>query len=104
MALAGRHPWSLNELALTYAASGHKAQAETIYDELVARSHVEYVSPAAISFVSAALRRVDEGFDWLERAYEERDALLTWVKLIPHYDPLRDDPRFDKLLEKMGLK
>ena len=45
-----------------------------------------------------------EAFEWLERAYEERDAFLVWVKLLPPYDPLRDDPRFDVLLEKMGLK
>ena len=104
MALAGRHPWSLMELALTCAASGSKAQAEAIYDELVARSRGEYVPPATLSFMSAALGRADEAFEWLERAYEERDSLLVWVKLIPHFDPLRGDPRFDVLLEKLGLK
>jgi len=104
MALAGRHPWSLVELALALSASGSEAQAEAIHDELVARSGGEHVPPAAISFVSAALGRADEAFEWLERAYEERDSLLMWVKLIPHFDPLRGDPRFDVLLEKMGLK
>jgi TolB-like protein/Tfp pilus assembly protein PilF len=104
MALAGRQPWSLMELALTYAASGSKGQADAIYDELVARSRGEYVPPATLSFVSAELGREDEAFEWLERAYDERDAFLTWVKQLPHFDPLRDDPRFDVLLEKMGLE
>lgn len=71
--LAGHHPWTLNELALTYAALGDRDQAEAIYEELV------------------------------DRAYEERDATLNWVSIIPHLDPLRDDPRFAKLLERMGL-
>ncbi len=103
MALAGRHPWSLMELALAHSASGSEAQAEAIYDELVARSRGEYVSPAAISFVSAALGRTNEAFEWLERAYEERDSLLDWVKLVPHFDPLRDDPRFQDLLRRMNF-
>ncbi|UCC83473.1 MAG: tetratricopeptide repeat protein, partial [Gemmatimonadota bacterium] len=104
IALAGRHPWTLMELAPTYVASGSEAKAEAIYDELVARSRGEYVPPASIAFVGAALGRKDEAFDWLERAYEEHDALLVWVKLLPHFDPLRDDPRFDVLMEKMGLR
>ncbi|MGD2153202.1 MAG: tetratricopeptide repeat protein [Gemmatimonadales bacterium] len=103
MALASRHPWSLMELALTYAASGDQAQAEAIYDELVARSHGEYVPPTTLSFVSAALGRVDEAFEWLERAYQEHDMLMTWLKLLPHFDPLRDDPRFQDLLRRMNL-
>jgi hypothetical protein len=91
------------ELALTYAASGSTAQAEAIHDELISRSRGEYVPPTALSFVSASLGRVDEAFEWLERAYEERDTLMTWVKLLPHFDPLRDDPRFASVLRRMEL-
>jgi adenylate cyclase len=104
MALAGRHPWSVMELALTYAASGRQPQAEAIHAELVARSRSEYVPPTMLAFVSAALGRKDEAFEWLDQAYEERDMLMTWVKLLPHFDPLRDDRRFEALLEKMDLR
>jgi len=104
IALAGRHPWTLNELALTYAASGDRDQAEAIYEELVERSRDEYVAPASLSYITAGLGRADEAFEWLDRAYEERDATLNWVSIIPHLDPLRDDPRFAVLLERMGLE
>jgi hypothetical protein len=57
-----------------------------------------------LAFLSAALGRKDEAFEWLEQAYEERDMLMTWVKLLPHFDPLRSDPRFDVLLKKMGFE
>jgi len=103
IALAGRHPWTLNELALTYAALGERDQAEAIYEELVERSRDEYVAPASLSYITAGLGRTDEAFEWLDRAYEERDATLNWVSIIPHLDPLRDDPRFTVLLERMGL-
>lgn len=101
--LAGHHPWTLNELALTYAALGDRDQAEAIYEELVERARGEYVALATLSYITAALGRTDEAFEWLDRAYEERDATLNWVSIIPHLDPLRDDPRFAKLLERMGL-
>jgi serine/threonine-protein kinase len=103
MALAGRHPWSLQELALAHIATDNRAQAEAIYDELVARSRGEYVPPTVLSFVSAALGRIDEAFDWLERALEEHDTLMTWITLLPHFDPLREDPRFPVLVDRMGL-
>jgi len=103
IALAGRHPWTLNELALTYAALGERDQAEAIYEELVERSRDEYVAPASLSYITAGLGRTDEAFEWLDRAYEERDATLNWVSIIPHLDTLRDDPRFTVLLERMGL-
>jgi serine/threonine-protein kinase len=103
ISLAGRHPWSIMELGLTYLASGSRSQAEAVYDELSSRWNQEYVPPTTLSFLSAALGRFDEAFEWLERAYDERDMLMTWVKLLPHFDPLRDDPRFTVVLKTMGL-
>jgi adenylate cyclase len=104
MDLAGRHPWSVMELGLTYVASGSPSQAEALYDELSSRWNHEYVPPTTLSFLSGALGRLDEAFEWLERAYDERDTLMTWVKLLPHFDPLRDDPRFSSVLKRMGLE
>jgi serine/threonine-protein kinase len=103
MALAGRHPWTLMELALAYEATDRRAQAEVIYDELVARWHGEYVPPSVIAFMSAAFGRKDEAFEWLAKALEEHDSLMTWITLLPHFDPLRADPRFSALVERVGL-
>jgi tetratricopeptide (TPR) repeat protein len=45
----------------------------------------------------------DEAIGWLERAYYDRANMLVYVKVEPHFDPLRSDPRFQALLKKMGL-
>ena len=100
--LTGRHPWPLAELGLTHQASGNTARALAIHDELVARSRVEFAAPALLAALSGALGKTDQAFEFLGRAYEVLD---TWCLLLwkPHFDPLRADPRFQALLQKMNF-
>ncbi len=102
MALAGRNPWSLGVLGLTHAAAGNLTEANAILGELLECSRRENVSWIFLAALYAALGRKDEAFAALDRAYEERDGLITVLKFWPHFDPVRDDPRFDELLERVG--
>ncbi len=61
-----------------------------------------YVAPSEFAAVYAALGHNDAAFEWLERAYEERDA-MDMLNVWPGYDPLRSDPRFDDLLRRMNF-
>jgi serine/threonine-protein kinase len=45
----------------------------------------------------------NEALAWLERAYEERANMMVYLKVEPHFDPLRRDPRFQALMKKMGF-
>jgi hypothetical protein len=45
----------------------------------------------------------DEAFAWLERVYSQHSNVLTTLKVDPHFDPLRSDPRFQDLLRRVGL-
>jgi hypothetical protein len=45
----------------------------------------------------------ERAFDWLQKACDERDPLVIWLKVDPTLDNLRSDPRFDRMLQKMGL-
>ncbi len=49
------------------------------------------------------LNHSEKAMTWLERAYEEREPLLLLAKTDPRLDPLRSDPRFDKLLRRIGF-
>ena len=59
--------------------------------------------PYWIALVHAALDENDAAFEWLERAYEERDVWLVWLKREPRFDVLRPDPQFERLLRQIGL-
>jgi TolB-like protein/Tfp pilus assembly protein PilF len=52
----------------------------------------------------ARLGEKDLAIEWATRAVDERSTYLTWAKVDPLFDPLRDDPRFQDLLRRMNLE
>jgi hypothetical protein len=63
----------------------------------------EYVSPAELATLFAALGDREQAFTSLQKAYESRDPQLQQLGVNVGYDPLRDDPRFKDLIAKVGL-
>ena len=45
----------------------------------------------------------DKAFEWLERAYQQRDSGLNGIAYDPLLEGLKSDPRYDALLKKLGL-
>jgi TolB-like protein/Flp pilus assembly protein TadD len=90
-------------IGLAHAAMGREKEAYDILEDLTQRSEREYVPPSALASLHFALDRDDEGFEWLEKAYQGRDGWLASIKADPAYDRVRQDPRFTAFLKKMGL-
>ena len=82
-------------------AKGYWSKALELNREAVKKG--ETVSPAQLASVYARLGERDEAFKLLEKAYEEKDGNLLWLKVSPEWDNLRDDPRFTGLLRRMNL-
>jgi tetratricopeptide (TPR) repeat protein len=99
----GTTPLIRRDLAWTYAAAGNRALAKKLLSALRQESKGSYVSPYSSAVVYAALGEKDEAFQWLERAWKQRDAQFTYLALDPELDPLRSDPRFPPLLERLHL-
>jgi serine/threonine-protein kinase len=53
--------------------------------------------------VYAALGERDEAFKWLEKAFENKETDLAYMKVSPIWDNLRDDPRFADMLRRLGF-
>lgn len=102
-ALSGDSPDEPAALGLAYALSGKTVEARKILDELKQRSERKYLSPTVIAALYGALGEKDRAFALLDKAYEERDFLLVMLKVEPMFDPLRSDPRFTTLVQRVGL-
>lgn len=87
-----------------YAVAGKKDKAYAFLTDLRERSAKGYVSSFWVAAIYLGLSDFDNAFEWLEKAYEERDSNLIYVTVVPFFDPVRSDPRYKKLLIKMGLE
>jgi TolB-like protein/Flp pilus assembly protein TadD len=101
MTLAGRTPELLTKLGKAYALSGRRDEAETLLRELQERTASEYVLPTFFAEVYASLGNTDEAFRWLEKAHQERNFGMLFFRYDLWSDPLRSDPRFDDLVQRM---
>jgi serine/threonine protein kinase/Tfp pilus assembly protein PilF len=95
------------DIAYVYARWGKKDEARQLLAKLEKEGHPQpqqrELSPAMMAAAYAAIGEKDEAFKWLEKAYDERDLVLGYLKVRPMFDPLRSDPRFAELLKKVGL-
>jgi hypothetical protein len=74
-----------------------------VLDELEKLSERRHVSPYSVANVHIGLGDKEQAFAWLERAYREHSHFLALIKIDPRLDSLHCDPRFDDLLERIGL-
>ncbi|MFQ5944807.1 MAG: adenylate/guanylate cyclase domain-containing protein [Anaerolineae bacterium] len=95
----------LPDLAVGYALAGRTEEAERTLERVMAQSPTVYVSPMDVAYVYLALDDKDQAFEWMERAFEERDSYLPAViKSDPLLvDRLGDDPRYLDLLSRLDL-
>jgi len=103
LAVAGPRPLWSGYLGQVYALAGKTEDANEILHQLRAASTQSYVPPVAFAFVYAGLGKIDDAFHWLKKAADERDGLLIYMKVGSAFDNLRSDPRFQEILNRVGL-
>ncbi len=98
-----------NTSSMVLAAKGHalasfgqQRRACEIFDGLKLRTSC-YISSHSLAIMSTALGDRDSAFHYLDEAYVDRIELLAWIQVEPRFASLRTDPRFLKLLDKLGL-
>ena len=101
----GWHPWIESYIGFAYAGMGRTEETQHVLNDLLERSKQRYVPPTTISRFYLSLGEIDQTFDWLKRALEERDPVLPWLGVMSASlpDSFRSDPRFIEAMEKTGL-
>jgi TolB-like protein/DNA-binding winged helix-turn-helix (wHTH) protein/Flp pilus assembly protein TadD len=91
-------------LAHAYIAVGRRAEGENILRSLERESKSASLSPYITATIYAGLGQKDRAFEFLEKAYSDRALDVSWyLKADPRIDSLRSDPRFERLLRRVGL-
>lgn len=98
-----RDAFSIAYLGSAHARAGNLDVARSKLRDLLAMSEREAVPPRCFVYLYAELGERDQAFEWLEKAYETRDSGVFFLRVIPLYDPLRPDPRFDEMLRRIGI-
>lgn len=117
--MKGRYPEALEIWKTSYAAKedhqaiealqrgerqgGYQDALENLAELLIARSDTTYVTPWQIGTLYTRANRKEEALTWLEKAYDAHDSNMPYIGVDPIFDILRDEPRFQRLLEKMNL-
>lgn len=99
----GEGPWLWESLAYVYGRSGKAEQARRAIEELErTRQHVG-LDPASVAWGYVAVGDKDKAFTWIEKAYTQHSNMMHTLKVEPGFDSMRKDPRFQDLLQRVGL-
>ena len=95
--------YHIGSLGYAYGLAGRRADALATLKILTEMSQCEYVPMSRFALLHFAIGNRELAFEYFDRAFDDRDISLAFFKFSPNVDPLRSDPRFDALLERIGF-
>jgi len=101
--LSGGSPLMRAALAHSYGKAGRAKEALQILDDLTTLAKQRYVAPHFFAGIHIGLGENDRAVEYLEKSYEEHSHWLIYLHIDPSMDDMRNDPRFQDLLRRVGL-
>jgi len=101
--LSAKDSETMSAMAYVYAAQERTDEARRILEELEHLASQGYVSPYSLARVHIGLGQFDEAFAQLEKTFQERHGILSYIKVEPMFDRIREDARYTDLLRRLGL-
>jgi len=100
-----RSPRPLGTFAIAYYHLGQSGKTKELLKEIKAQAEI---SPGGspsfyVAMIYAQMGEIDTAFEWLNKAYEDHELEMYWLKVEPPFEPLYDDPRWQEMLDKVGF-
>ena len=102
--MEGIIPRSFGCAAIAYSKLGQADKTQEILDILQEKANNSAAgSPSYYTAMFyAAMGEIDLAFEWLEKGYNKHEIEMYWLKVEPPFEPIRSDPRYQVMLEKIG--
>jgi DNA-binding winged helix-turn-helix (wHTH) protein/Flp pilus assembly protein TadD len=101
--LPGFRPPSLRDLSDAYSQDRWRAVQRARLDDLLAETKVRTIDPLVIAAAYASVGNRSQALDAIEKSFAEHSSLLRYVAFEPAFKGLRDQPRYQSILARMGL-
>jgi TolB-like protein/DNA-binding winged helix-turn-helix (wHTH) protein/Flp pilus assembly protein TadD len=113
--LQGNYAGAIEEFAKSQEIIGERQNAALARESFAKGGWQEYLRAMTgksqqvnlplytLATLHAALGEKNKAFAELEKAYENREHFLIWIKVDPRLEHLHDDPRFQDLLRRIGF-
>jgi len=101
--LAPENTWIDVQYSRLFKQSGDLEGSRAILQELLRRSETRYVPAYHIASIYNQLDDTEQTLAWLEKAYQERDPKMTFLKALPPWKKLERDPHFQDIKRRVGL-
>jgi tetratricopeptide (TPR) repeat protein len=91
--------------SISYLHTGKLDKSNKILEALKDKSAINAGgSPSFyIAMIYSQMGEINEAFKWLEKSYQDREVEMYWLKVEPPFEPIRSDPRYQEMLDKVGF-
>ncbi len=94
---------ALDALDRGYSEGGYSKALQSVAELMVARSDTMYIRPIVIGTLYTRAGMKEEALHYLQLAFEERSPGIPYLSIDPIFDFMRDDPRFQAMVDSLGL-
>lgn len=102
-ATGGCSSYAKAHLSYALAASGRQTEAQALLQEMLHLAAIRYVPADEFAVVAIGLGDTNGALDWLDKAHQERSNYFMYIGHDALFDPLRTEPRFQSLVQRVGL-
>ncbi|HSA96521.1 MAG TPA: protein kinase, partial [Acidobacteriota bacterium] len=102
--LGGGAGFFVQGIGYVHASAGRKDLAAGVLARMAQIADKTYLSPYFTSLIHFRLGEIDKGFEALNKAFDEGDHWLEFLRVFPAFDGVRTDPRYGELLKKLRLE